>query len=251
MIKKAISSLNDVALGTIYVVFRRKSDSFAWNGTTWEAWDNSHFVTYQIASVALGGNIYGVAVPSSFDFGDYDAFFYEQLSGTKLVADPFTVESFHWTGTTSSPISQDLSDPNNYFSTRLHSSLWFNSSTDDQESALTQADRIIDSFNYIGYKTVSTQSNEWPRIICKVSQTPNEILYAKYEIAFALLSGIDPENELRSLRVTSRGYSSVRTTYSAADIPENIVNGVPSALAWLYLKPFFKTSGTIKIRRVS
>jgi hypothetical protein len=251
VIKTAKSPANDVALGTIYVVFRRKSDSFAWNGTIWESWNDSHFAIYQIVSVALGGNVYGVTVPSSFDSGDYDAFFYEQLTGTKLVTDPFTVESFHWTGTASSPISQDLTDPNNYFSTRLHSSLWFNSSTDDQTSTLTQADRIIDSFNYISKKSDPLQSNEWPRIICKVSQTPNEILYAKYEIAFALLSGIDPENELRSLRVTSRGYSSVRTTYSAADIPENIVNGVPSALAWLYLKPFFKTSGTIKIRRVS
>jgi hypothetical protein len=246
MIKIAFSSSN-----TIYAVFRRKSDSYVWNGTAWEVWNDSHFASYQNATTSLGGDIFGINVPSDFVFGDYDVFFYEQVTGTKLVTDPFLVESFHWSGTASSPISQDLTDPNNYFSTRLHSSLWFNSSTDDQTSALTQADRIIDSFNYTGIKTLSTQSNEWPRIICGVSQTPNQILYAKYEIAFALLSGVDPEQELRSLRVTSRGYSSVRTTYSPTDIPENIVNGVPSALAWLYLRPFFKTSGTIKLRRVS
>lgn len=142
-----------------------------------------------------------------------------------------------------------------YFAGLLHSSDW---SGTDKLQALVSATQILNTFAYMGVKLVDTQENEWPRkgimIGCiEISGTPDAILFAQYEIARALKKGIDPEREIRNLRVTSRGYSSVRTTYDPRYCPEHLKYGVPSALAWSYLSTYLVRDqlGTVRLHRVS
>lgn len=147
-----------------------------------------------------------------------------------------------------------------YFNNRLYSQSWTDLSADDKQRALNQATMIINSFNYIGIKTDPNQLNEVPRsgiildgLLVDSNIIPDPFLIAQFEIALALASGIDPEREIRNLRVTSRGYSSVRTTYDPRLAPEHLTYGVPSALAWSYLSTYLNrgAQGGIKIHRVS
>lgn len=151
-----------------------------------------------------------------------------------------------------------LSDANIYFAALLYSQDWTSANSDKQQQALNQATQIIDGFQYIGFKTVSDQLHEWPRNDIRlgcldVSGLPIAILNAQYEISRALLRGIDPERDIRGLRVTSRGYSSVRTTYDPRYVPEHLMQGVPSALAWSYLSTYLVRgdSGVVKLHRVT
>lgn len=142
-----------------------------------------------------------------------------------------------------------LDDANSYFNTRLHVESWTNSNDTDKTNALNDALRIIDSFGYIEEKVEQDQIHEFPRTNIG---TPNEILYAQYEIALAFLSGYDLEKSGYGRNVTSRGISSVRTTYDSTLIPEHVRAGVPSLMAWNYLSPYLdrESSGSLKLHRV-
>lgn len=151
-----------------------------------------------------------------------------------------------------------LEEANSYFNSRLHVGVWTSASNDDKQRALNDAARIIDRFQYLGSKLEATQIHEWPRsgvsLNCvAVEDVPGDIKLAEFEIAIALLSGIDPERELRSLMVTSRGYSSVRITYDPKRFPEWLTYGVPSGVAWAYLSPYLirNPANLITLHRVS
>jgi hypothetical protein len=80
---------------------------------------------------------------------------------------------------------------------------------------------------------------------------PEIIKYANFEITHSLLDGKDPEIELENLGVISQGYASVRTTYSRNHVPiEHLINYVPNALAWRWLRPFLRDEDAIKLNRV-
>lgn len=147
-----------------------------------------------------------------------------------------------------------------YFASRLFSQPWFNASVTLQQNALTQATTLINKFNYVGRKTDPTQVNEWPRryvildgVILDSTAVPNHILLAQFEIAIALLRGYDPEREIRDLRIASRGIAGVRATYDSRHVPDHLLNGIPSKLAWDYLSPYFNrnNSTNVSLRRVS
>ena len=147
-----------------------------------------------------------------------------------------------------------------YFKNMLYTQSWFNSNTSAKQQALNHATKIINMFSYIGRKTVADQINEWPRTGVLVNNVelsgasvPQDILNAQYEIALSLAKGIDPEQEIRSMRVTSRGFGSVRTTYDPRALSQHLMFGVPSALGWSYLSTYFKrdANGSIKLHRVS
>lgn len=157
-----------------------------------------------------------------------------------------------------------------YFDERLHETAWSAASTTDRTKALLAATRIIDSLGYKGYKnsvylvleededadeeTIAAaeldQENEFPR--GADTAVPEQILWACYEIAYALLDGVDPDLELENLSIQDHGVGSVRSSFSRRQSPlEHIVNGVPSATAWKYLKPFLRDGDHIRISRVS
>lgn len=150
---------------------------------------------------------------------------------------------------------------NAYFETRLNTRVWNGSGSNKKQLALNDATRIIDQFNFLGEKTVSTQEHEWPRqgvyvdrVLIDSNVIPEAILIALYEIAHALLKGFDPEKEIRATQISSRGISSVRATYDTKLVPEYLQLGVPSAVAWSYLSPYLDRldgSGLIKLHRAS
>lgn len=143
-----------------------------------------------------------------------------------------------------------------YFSTRLFVDEWSTASNGMKLNALIEATRILDKFAYKGVKSSTTQTHEFPRQGLNGytdTEIPKEIAYAQFEIAYALLKGRDPEQEVRGAYVTSRKYSGVGTTYDSSRVPDYILCGVPSAVAWDYFYPFLdkSASGTVKIHRVS
>jgi len=157
-----------------------------------------------------------------------------------------------------------------YFEERLHEYAWSTARASDRPKALLQATRIIDTLNYSGCKrsvyelleqnpdatpaqiraAEATQALEFPRDTD--TEVPVEIQQACYEIAYALLDGVDPDAELENLGIVSQGYASVRTTYNRSNISiEHLINGVPSATAWRILKPFLRDSDALRLSRVS
>ena len=157
-----------------------------------------------------------------------------------------------------------------YFALRLHEYAWSEADHTDRERALFAATQVVDTLNFKGmkhsvwslYEASSEPAGEEIRA-AEVSQVlefprgadktvPEVITKAVYEIAHSLLEGKDPEAELENLGIQSQGYASVRTTYSRNQVPiEHIVNGIPNALAWRWLRPFLRDEDAIRLSRVS
>lgn len=167
-----------------------------------------------------------------------------------------------------------------YFQERLHERAWSQSSGADKEKSLLAATRIIDRLNYKGFKntvyvaiqadedllvnyqmgcpdaleTIRTaeaaQENEFPR--GADTAVPEDIKVACYEIAYSLLDGVDPDLELENLSINNHGIGNVRASFNRTMEPiEHYINGIPSATAWRYLKPFLRDGDHIKFYRVS
>lgn len=169
----------------------------------------------------------------------------------------------------SSHIYGSVSDADLYFTQRLHQYAWSNSDPEDHEKALLAATRVIDNLSFKGVKSSvytllsqnsdatdsqireanAAQELEFPR--GSDDEIPEAIIRACYEIAYSLLDGKDPELELENLAITSHGFSSARTTYNRNQPPlEHLINGVPSVMAWMLLKPFLRDDDLIILRRV-
>jgi len=173
-----------------------------------------------------------------------------------------------------------LADANTYFDNRLHSESWSDSAPADRPKALTEATRIIDDLNYKGVKNAvwsvmykydagtekeekilvdpptrdeviaadATQELEFPR--GKDTVVPNEVEWACYEIALALLEGFDPEDAIDRLNVIRQAYSAVRTTYdNSSSAMEYLVYGIPTARVWRWLKKYLTDSQSIRRSR--
>ena len=169
-----------------------------------------------------------------------------------------------------------------YFANRLHEFAWTKAKPVDRPKALMFSTRIIDTLNFKGNKasvqslltasdcdcdirdalnngcvtqeqvqTASLAQNlEFPRGSDTV--VPDTIICACYEISHSLLDNKDPELELENLGILSHGYASVRTTYSRSHVPiEHLINYVPNALAWRWLKPFLRDEDAIILTRIS
>lgn len=140
-----------------------------------------------------------------------------------------------------------------YFVNRLHVAEWTRSTQTEKTTALTEASARIDRLRFAGEKVDDAQALEFPRYYDDTTDLIDyaDIKIACYEVAFALLDGVDPDLELENLVVLSRGISSARTTYDREEVPEHFAAGIPSAYAWSFLRPFLRPSGTVKIHRVS
>ena len=153
-----------------------------------------------------------------------------------------------------------------YFECKLRADAWLDAKPSERKAALVQAASIIDTLAFKGCKAAVyalgdsataeakraadlTQPLEFPRDTD--ADVPENIRKAAYEIAYALLDGVDPEMELEALGISSQGLESVRTTYARNQVPiEHIVNGVPSAQAWRWLVPFLRDGTVLRISRV-
>jgi hypothetical protein len=168
-----------------------------------------------------------------------------------------------------------LAEATTYFSYRLHEFAWGASTTAERVNALIWATRIIDKLNFKGEKAAvyalcydsdgelitsvtqaeiraadASQELEFPR--GTDTDVPDAIKLACWEIAYALLDDIDPDAELENLSITSQGVASVRSTYNREQTPiEHLINGVPSATAWRFLRPFLRDSVAMVLKRVN
>jgi len=142
-----------------------------------------------------------------------------------------------------------------YFATKLHMQSWTSATTADKTKALTEASNRIDRLRFRGSKVDDDQTLEFPRYygdeVEGDEEVPDDIKIACYEIAFSLLDGVDPEKELHNANVSRRTFSQVTTTYKDNMVFEHFVSGIPSALAWSYLKPYLCYAKSIYIFRKS
>lgn len=168
-----------------------------------------------------------------------------------------------------------LNEANDYFASRLYTDAWDQASTSNRIKALQQATRIIDSLNYKGVKAsvydilytddvrVSPeptedeiitadrlQTLEFPR--GKDADVPEEIEWACYETAFALLEGFNPDTAADELRVIKQSYAAVGTTYAEGEqASEYLLFGIPNGTVWRWLKPRLVDASSIRLRRVN
>jgi len=142
-------------------------------------------------------------------------------------------------------------DADTYFDEQLFTDAWDDTleSSGDRNRALIQATKIIDRLNFAGDKTSETQENEFPRE--EDTTVPLDIQYACAEIAIKLLDGINPDMEVENLGLVSQGISTVKTTYDRSFVLDYMREGIPSAQAWAYLRPYLINPNTIDISRVS
>lgn len=142
-----------------------------------------------------------------------------------------------------------------YFVNRLHVIAWRSASTANKTIALAEATQRINHLRFSGIKVEIGQELEFPRYYGDDPEgdevIPDDIKIATYELAFALLDGVDPDLEYENLRVTQSVYSSVRITQSPTDIPPHTAAGIPSVLAWRHLLPYLAPDRTIRMHRVS
>ena len=200
-----------------------------------------------------------------------------QITGTILPVIPPTVLAFD-------ALSYiDVNTADVYFNNRLHSEIWID--TDDQTKliALRDSTRRIDRLNFAGQKTNESQLLQFPRksvpVVTQVgfgftsvlpdsdnleeiepdnetevslhidTEIPADIQIACCEIAIALLDGRDPDLDIENLAVDSQSQSGIRTGYSRKYALEHVRSGIPSALAWSYLRPYLRDFRNMVIRR--
>lgn len=175
-----------------------------------------------------------------------------------------------------------LAEGADYFAARLHTAGWPYASSTDRLKALILATRLIDMLNFKDHKhTVYelladeqcgqnigsaldnecitgdelqeanlAQELEFPR--GANTEVPQDIKDASMEIAEALLAGIDPELELEKLSAFTQKMEGASVSSDRRYIPvEHLINLIPSAVAWSWIKPFLVDDDAIKITRIT
>lgn len=148
-----------------------------------------------------------------------------------------------------------LEDANKYFSTRLHSGTWIDSTDQIKEAALITATNMIDwYYTYKGAKTNSTQALQWPRtgvnvgtVIYPSDAIPKEIIIATCELAIvAIDEDLTAGNPLAGLRKVQAGPLLVQT----ADNGRPPATGLVPDTVYLLLKKFMDNAGIRVLRLI-
>lgn len=143
-----------------------------------------------------------------------------------------------------------IAGANIYFDTqRLNSLPWDDALANDRQKALIMATRAIDRLNFAGEKADEDQTLQFPRGDDTV--VPLDIELAAYECALKFLDGVDMQDEIESIGVTSNVYLGTHSTYDESFVPEYVRAGIPSAEAWIHLKPYLRDPRAINLSRVS
>ncbi len=140
------------------------------------------------------------------------------------------------------------SDANTYFTERFNSPLWNTKTEAEKTAALATATRIIDTLNFEGEKTDEAQELEFPR--GGDTTIPVAIQYACCEIAYCLFDGYDPEYNLRNLHKSQQAFDTNREVRDTKRQHPALTHGIPSIVAWDFLRPFLRDGSTITLSRV-
>lgn len=135
-----------------------------------------------------------------------------------------------------------------YFAKRLNTGDWDSASPQDQDKALSQATSMIDQLNFAGDVAVDGQPLQFPRDDDTV--IPQAVAYACAEVAIALLGDVDVNMEGRGVNVTETSFANVRTKKNETFVQDWVLAGIPSPMAWNYLKPFLRDPHAVDLVRV-
>lgn len=142
----------------------------------------------------------------------------------------------------------NINDATSYFSTKLFVAEWEDSDYATRYKALCEATRRIEVLAYRGRKLDVNQTLFFPRYGIE-TRIPRDIIVACYEIALALLKGVDPEFEISNQSLIQQGYAGVTTKYVRDFALDHFMAGIPSAMAFSYLRPYLSDPQNIKLRR--
>lgn len=118
---------------------------------------------------------------------------------------------------------------------KLRTDAWDVSPVQLREKALAEALSIIGNL-----KLTITLEDPYPTNIKK----------AIFEIAYSLLDGEDPDQEVKNLAALGLSNTSVRNIYDRRFALPHIRHGVPSARAWVYLKPYLADPRNLTLERI-
>jgi hypothetical protein len=136
-----------------------------------------------------------------------------------------------------------------YFTARLYVQDWTDAPSTTKTKALTEASQRIDRLRFRGEKVSDTQDLEFPRYY-DVDEGPDGTEVIPDDIKIACYER-NPENEIEGLAVLRRSFSNVSTTYRNDAVLEHLASGIPSILAWQYLKPYLAYCKSINVYRKS
>ena len=130
---------------------------------------------------------------------------------------------------------------------RLNTSAWDDATDTDKDKALNQSTSAMDMLNYRGIKNSVGQANQFPR--GDDTTIPSDIVSACIENSLSLLDGIDPDLELDSARIKEATFGGQKTVYRDG-IPEYVLAGLASPIAWRFIKPWMRDPQQIRIERL-
>lgn len=155
----------------------------------------------------------------------------------------------------------------NYLGGSMKASVWFAAPPAEKQAAIIEATRIINRLNFKGVPAAiyHAQIDGTPQSELRVladqqdlafprnedTHIPRDIKAACCEIAFAILDGYNPENEMRALATVSEsiGPLSLRATYDRTQALEWVLAGVPSPTAWQLLRPYLRDPRAVSVSR--
>jgi hypothetical protein len=142
-----------------------------------------------------------------------------------------------------------------YFANRLYVSAWTTANTSNKTKALEEATQRIDRLQFRGSKVDEDQDLDFPRYYGDEADgtevIPDDIKIACFEVALSLLDGMNPEQEFMGLIVTRESFSKVSASYDRGLALEHLASGIPSLLAWSYLKPYLAYGKSVILHRVT
>lgn len=150
---------------------------------------------------------------------------------------------------TTLPIYGTPEKADNYFSMDLNGQRWMYTDQLRKIQALMKATKLIDRLNFIGVRTANDQPLQFPR--GRDTTIPVDIEQACYEVAQALLKGVDPDTERDNLSVTVQAFGGLRSEFDRSFVPPYTAAGIPSAAAWNLLMPYLLDNSGIEFRRIS
>lgn len=239
------------------LVIQRESDLHVHNGSSFVVWNDPDYDIYLIPPATSAGHVYSFDLPT-LDQGYYVFQFPRQIGLVPSIDDPSRGERVYVTATqviaavtVGGSHYGSVEGADIYFQSKLHSEEWFDYSADQKALALQSATFAIDRLSYCYDKTDPLQLLEFPRDGEIV--VPGQIIQAIYEEAFQLLTDGPVSKQISKMEVTSRQFSSIRTTYSRGIVldTERYRWGIGSQLAWMLLQRYLCRNRTVRLHRVS
>lgn len=140
-----------------------------------------------------------------------------------------------------------ISFADEYFSERYGADEWTEMSESNKTKLLKTATMIIDQLNFAGDKADEDQELEFPR--GTDTEVPRNIKRACCEISLALLGGADPQHDYDALFDTASALDVGRVSRNPNDIHIMKIHGIPSIVAWGFLRPFLRDGQALTLSR--